>query len=219
MKLTIFSSLVLVSIVSLSASAQGETSISEINRDISKVIQNGRSIMGSDGSPLHRKIFGGPVSGSNYERFLLERISNWNRIQISMKEPLDPFAFAIPSDGLVFITPGWLDSAFSASLRKRFPQGNWVLYYGSLLHEVRHFDGYPHTGCTSKSQFGKIGWKQCDSGFFGANGVAAIFFKNIEKYCTNCTKEELAVAKYFGDATIQLVNMPARDVLLNELNW
>lgn len=168
------------------------------------------SIQGSGGSALQKQIFGGVVAGSSYTNFFNKRIQN-----VDTNDCGGGAAFAcvrpFVSSNTMWIAPNY--TKFSV------PQVNRL---SMLLHESRHTErqnaNWGHVNCpipfldqNGRDIVGIIsgmkleGQPACDTTALGAYAVGAVYMKNVQKFCTNCTEKVRQDAQLYGDDILKRI--------------
>ncbi len=98
-----------------------------------------------------------------------------------------------------------------------------MVYFTTLFHEIRHHQGsgHHHVICTKQGRLIPKGSRGCDEEALGSNGLEAILFKNLQRYCENCSESEKAFAGAMGDIIIEdgIQSASAKKALRSDLNW
>ncbi len=184
----------------------------QMKTDLQKLIE----IQGSQSTPLHDKIFGGGIDGELYAKFFQRRVSF-----VSYRASLSSIFIAafIPSTREMVVSNKSLNVP-------------WVLRMGVLIHEARHADGYGHAKCPSPylDENGEAirstwtgatlqGKALCDRTAVGSYGTEIVFYRNIERYCTNCTVEDSKVAGQEADRLmLRIISPNGKKELEDDLN-
>lgn len=173
------------------------------------------SIKGSEGSPLHQKIFGS-VDGKSYANFFKTRVTG---IGLDDCGHGNAVACVIPwSDP----SKMWLTENF---INFSHPQ---IARLMIVFHESRHTEtehgNWSHATCpepflNDKDEAMKSIWTgaslasepACDSTPLGSYGSSAIMLKNIQKRCVNCTdKVKMDAGLYADDQMGRITNASAK---------
>lgn len=168
-------------------------------------------------TPLFERFFGATGSQGilNYISSLVKNLS-W------LENPPEG-VIAAASDGIMFLTEGYIDSSM--------PQiGRW----GVLIHESRHLvgGGWPHTWCPSPYYFvlglssyripelDQLSVAACDESEMGAYGIQYTFLRAVAESCSNCTDKVIMDARFFSDidGMIRISNAKAALRLLEGAN-
>lgn len=186
------------------------------------------TLRGDGASPLFRKFFNNsPVlDGRAVLDFFLDRIE---RVGINNCGDNTGMAVAcvefFKDSRKIIIAKGFLKIIKTPSL---------IFRLGLLLHESRHSEAnegfWQHVSCpvpfkNEKNEdivgfFSKRkleGVPGCDNSAYGSYGVQFVFFKNIERFCTNCTVEEKEQAAFWAkDSLERIISVEAKKILLDD---
>ncbi len=170
------------------------------------------------GTPLHHKVFGGPVSGETYLRWLEQRMYRIKYTEAKRYEAAVAFNRKNPNIFLrgnnkkrhsVFFTPA---TYFDSDRIERL---------ATIIHEARHTDGFQHVNCQEPGDLDmydrlshnfSVEGKACDTVAWGSYGAELIFKFNLLK----------AFPDYLGDnfhenEGDQIVSREARRLLNEDL--
>lgn len=164
-----------------------------------------KSIEGSGGTEVQLKVFG-EVNGSNYERYISDRIRYVGSDDCGGTSTV--YACVKPTPGVRTSTM-WITNNFSPD---QMPQ---VFRVSLLIHEARHVDteynNWAHDKCPipfrnsdGSDVVGIISGKKmeghdaCDRTMYGSYGVQTVFLKNLNASCTNCNEKVKDDARIYG---------------------
>ncbi len=147
------------------------------------------SVEGAGGSPLHRKIFAGPVDGQVYRDWFEARV----RKIVLVKDDCS-FTARIDSEGEVGVM-------LISSCANLSPDPENRFYWLSVLfHEARHMEaqnGYwKHRVCLDELS-GMA--SACDDSPLSAYGLEKVLAANIVSHCQNCTSDFKSQAQEIYD--------------------
>lgn len=164
------------------------------------------SVQGTSSSRYHQQIFG-LVSGSSYQRWLLNRVKNIAltsscNVSAKVQPELEPNTIYISR--CANLNPSPADTAYWLSI---------------LMHEARHLESHKghwhHDICLD--EFQEV--LPCDGSPIGAFGIEKILAANIIKYCQNCSDDfKLQWQQVFEDEQVWKKLKPqAQEDLLRDL--
>lgn len=176
-----------------------------------------KELQGSGGTPIYRQIFGDKLDGQNLTQFFATRILN---IDMDDCGGMPGIMACADSSQTMWITKNYVNYDI--------PQ---ISRIGTLFHEARHTEPQMWWHVTCPTPFldkdgrdvmalfsGTIlaGLPACDNTAFGAYGLQAELFKNIELHCANCNDKIKMDAKIFGDNAIQRIIDPKANEQLRQ---
>jgi len=177
------------------------------------------AIRGTNGSPLYRRFFGGPVEGRLLKRWIRDRIHS---VGVGACYSSEANQCYLPGGRLQFQFP---------DLHVFYDRWNRL---ATIIHEARHANGIFHRPClfpdVSKLQRIPI-WNEarllnekiprdhwglwCDWTIDGPVGYEAVALINIARYCTSCSETDKTEARKAGlrSAFVHLASLEAWEAL------
>jgi hypothetical protein len=176
---------------------------------------------GDTASTLHQEIFG-QLTGDAYVRFFLKRVN-----RIGYGDCGDPHIVACMNgqyENRMMLTPTYASSAIPLMGR-----------LSVLMHESRHGEpennNWPHMRCPSpfldkNGNDVKSTWTgapiasefACDFESHGSYGISAIFLRNVEKNCKNCSEKlKLDAGLYAQENLTRVIRASENELIENDL--
>jgi len=165
-------------------------------------------------TPLHRAILG-RVGGDDYFRYLDRRVKSLGVSDGNARPGVVAYVSPISDSSKMVIGRGYTTL--------NLPQIYRVVV---VFHEARHTEdanaNWRHANCPVpfRDADGKdivgifsgtllAGLPACDDTAIGAYGVGLLMFRNIEKFCSNCSGKVLMDAALYGEDTYKRIVGPA----------
>ncbi|CAN5385210.1 hypothetical protein BH10BDE1_BH10BDE1_22460 [soil metagenome] len=183
-----------------------------------------QGLQGSGATPLYSKIFGSNLDGANLNNFFSTRIASFDMDDCGGGPAVAACVQPYYDPHIMWLTQNYVTYKIAQIFR-----------IGVIFHESRHTESaggfWSHVNCPTpfKDPQGNDirgiisgtllqGQPACDTKLLGAYALEAIFLKNVELYCTNCSQKVKMDAKLYGeDGVLRISDAKANADLRKDL--
>ena len=167
-----------------------------------------QGIQGNGATPFYKKMFVSDVEGTNLNTFFSDRIKSFDMDDCGGGSAVAACVQPFVDPHVMWLTQNYVTYKIAQIFR-----------ISVIFHESRHTESaggfWSHATCPIPFKdingndikgivSGTLleGKPACDSKVLGAYGLQAVFLKNIEQFCTNCSAKMKMDAKLYGEDTV-----------------